>query len=534
MGSLSDSAISGATKAYGGALEVPAPPSDEVVRMRPVSRIGRLNDLARGVYCDDRRLQLVLFAFMLLLYSPLLWISWRLSAHDPLDLTFNSMLDHLLRGKFDVDPKTVGIEGFARDGRVYAYWGIWCALLRLPLWLIRRMDLDITAWSCLAAVCLAGMAKVRTLLLLRRHGIQDRRAGWAVGLMLAYAVLGGSQIGYLRISIYQEVIFWSYAFAAVFVYLSVRGVVNRWFNLGTLSRMALCAGLALLTRVTTGVGLLLAMTLIVLVLAIQSGAGDTEAHPVWRLGPALAKRRMLIPLGILAVLIAAAGIINYFRWDNPATFANYDLYLENHRFPDWLPRAQNFGTFNFHRIPFALLYYFLPIWVPNGGNGQLLFARTQSHLFVRLEMPPSSFLFTDLLAFCFIALLAISLLRRRDGLKSAGQMAVALAVGLLVPCMLMLMYISLTYRYRMDFYPEIDFLAFLGLYALINHEAMLAAFARHRRWMTAGLLVSICSSFLALSLYDLALSPLGKPHSYYHHAVTFIYQLIAPLFGSHA
>ncbi len=51
----------------------------------------------------------------------------------------------------------------------YAYWGIWCALLRLPLWLVRRLDLDMTAWSCLAAVCLAGAAKIRTLLFLRSH-----------------------------------------------------------------------------------------------------------------------------------------------------------------------------------------------------------------------------------------------------------------------------------------------------------------------------------------------------------------------------
>ena len=61
------------------------------------------------------------------------------------------MLAHLLHGEFFVDPNTIGDEGFLRNGHVYAYWGIWCALLRLPLWLVRRLDLDITTWSCLTA-----------------------------------------------------------------------------------------------------------------------------------------------------------------------------------------------------------------------------------------------------------------------------------------------------------------------------------------------------------------------------------------------
>src|SRR5712691_3708883 len=51
-------------------------------------------------------------------------------------LTFNSMLSHLLEGRFDVDPATIGPEGFLRDGAVYAYFGIFPALFRalfLPL-----------------------------------------------------------------------------------------------------------------------------------------------------------------------------------------------------------------------------------------------------------------------------------------------------------------------------------------------------------------------------------------------------------------
>src|SRR5690348_11389897 len=46
---------------------------------------------------------------------------------------FNSMLEHMVHGRFDVDPAMAGSEGFVRDGRVYVDWGPVPALVRLPL-----------------------------------------------------------------------------------------------------------------------------------------------------------------------------------------------------------------------------------------------------------------------------------------------------------------------------------------------------------------------------------------------------------------
>jgi hypothetical protein len=529
------SAMAGATKVYSTLLEAPAGSSPGDGPFHPDSYTARLAERVRSIYRNERQLQLAALVLMLLVYGPLLWVSSKLRPPDPLDLTFNSMLEHMLRGRFDVDPRIVGLEGFARGGRVYAYWGIWCELLRIPLCLFHRLDFDITTWSCLAAVCLAGMAKVRTLILLRRCSIQSRAADWAVCLMLGFILLGGSQIGYLRISVYQEVIFWAYAFATVFIYFALKGLVNRWFNLGTLSRMALFAGLALLTRVPTGVGLLMAMALLLLVIAVQSVTAEVGAsNPIiWRLGRELAKHRLLIPLGIIAALVVVAGVVNYFRFENPITFANYALYIDNQRFPDWQPRMQAYGSFNLSRLPFGLVYYFVPVWVLSTRGGQLFFMQTRMRLFDRVEMPPGSFFLTDLLPICFIVLLAIALWKSRLRLSPVGQWAIALATGLLVPCALMLTYISMTYRYRMDFCPAIDFLSFLGLYATLTNETMLATFAKYRKWLTVGLIVNIASSFTALSFYDLAFTPPGKIHDFYHHAVLLFYRLNARLFGLH-
>ena len=137
------------------------------------------------------------------------------------------------------------------------------------------------------------------------------------------------------------------------------------------------------------------------------------------------------------------------------------------------------------------------------------------------ELPPSSFFLTDLLPIVFIVFLAVALWparrifpqRLRKGalfvryanppqssrIFSYAQ-GLALAAGLALPCVLMLSYIYMSYRYRMEFYPEIDLLTFLGLYATVSNPDLLARFNRCHRWMLAATLISIMSAFAALVL----------------------------------
>jgi hypothetical protein len=508
----------------------------------------RLRTIARGIYHDDRKLQFALLGFMLVFYGALLFAAWGESARTTsLRLTFNSMLAHLMQGRFDVDPQVVGgEEGFLRNGRIYAYFGIFPALLRLPLWIFGRMDIDLTLWSCLAAACIAGMAKVRAVLLLRRKGIQNPVAGWAVSLMLAYILLGGSEVGHLNASVYTEVIGWAYAFGAIFVYFAVKGIVNRRFDLRMLCWMALCAGLALLTRVSGGIGLILAFALLLLVLAadpsaVQSSDSAAERHTSFRsYVRALAARRSLLPAGVLAALIAAEGTVNYFRWGNPATFVNWDLYLAaRNGWPEFIQGMHAYGAFNVVRIPFALVYYFCPVWALDSNPGTV-FQSSWARTLIGVELPPSSFLLTDLLAFCFIALLIVAVWQRRSReLSPQGRCAAAVAIGLLAPCILMLTAIYLAYRYRMEFYPEIDFLALMGLYLTLTDETALARFARFRRSMAAAVAISFACSFVSVALLDVGQSippqtdPQGLAHYYFEQTADHLHKIFAQHFASH-
>ncbi len=437
----------------------------------------KLSVALRKLYLNDRWLLSALLAFMVLCYGVILH---KVGVHWPLNRTFNSMLDHLVHGRFDVDPNLVGSEGFPRNGRVYSYWGITCALVRLPLLLFHRLDLDVTVWSCLVAVCLAGMMKLRTVLFLRRYCGPTAASDGAFVLMLAYIVLGGAQVGYLKSSTYQEVVFWAIAFAAVFLYFAVRGLVSGQFTMVILSWMAMAAGLATLTRVSTGIGLCAAFGLLLLVLLV----GEPRARR------AVLTRRFLVPAMVLAAFLVVVGTVNYQRWGNPATFADYTFYLSFHR--DLL-KMERAGLFNLARVPFGLSYYFLPLGALQGANG--LFDNTQTRLMFAAELPPSSFFLTDLLPLAFIVFLAMALWparrifpqRLRKGALFvpstnppqssrifSHDQGLALAAGLAVPCVLMLTAIYMSYRYRMEFYPEIDLLAFLGLYATVSNPDLLA------------------------------------------------------------
>jgi len=457
-----------------------------------------------GTFNSDRRLQFAVLVFMLLWYGALLLISWRLSQNDPVRLTFNSMLAHLLRGQFDVDPQIVSYEGYVRDGRVYSYFGMWCALLRLPLWFVHRMNADMTFWSCLTAACLAGMAKVRAVLLIRRRAIRSPMASYATKLMLAYILLAGSAVVLLQESIYLEVILWAYAFAAVFVCLSIEGMIHGSFGTGRLNVMAACSGLALLTRASTGVGLIVTFLLLLSVLTLQA-APETKGleASLSKLRRALVAPRVLRPLTILIALIAATGTVNYFRWGNPATFVDSHLYVMRDAWPNFVLSLHTYGYFNLRRIPFGLIYYFLPVWVLRNGNGGLLLSMPQSPLVGVVTLPPSSFFLTDVTAFGFILLLMIVLRKGRSSLMPIGQFA-AIAIGLTVPCLLTLSLSWMIFRYRMEFYPEIEFLAFMGLYLTVTNEAMLARLGRARKIFNASLAVSILASVVSLALYDLS------------------------------
>jgi hypothetical protein len=459
---------------------------------------------------NERVFTAILLAFAMLVYAvPLGGIHYFHVGQEPSDnfnLTFNSMLQHLLQGEFDVDPDIVGMEGFQRGSHVYAYWGVFCALLRLPLTLIPGgLKLDVTALSCWIAVCIAAAIKLKTLRLVYRASAPSplrETLYWALALALLFS---GAQIQFLRTTLYQEVCFWGATLAAIFIYLAVRGVAAGAFRTSALCWMAALAGLALLTRVSVGVGLTAGLGLLLIAGLLRdyltsSGSTKTARPYISR----LISGNIIWPALVVLLFIFLTGWINYERWGNPLTFADYHLYKFNEEYTDRLARTDTYGLFNWTRIPFGLSYYFFPIWVLLRPDGLLLFEEHQQRLIDATELPPSSFLLTDPLLLLLTAYTAWHLLAGRRNPAIDRTRTMAIMFGLTAPWVLMLTAISMNFRYRMDFYPLMEFGAFVGFLVLCRSALPKAASDWIRGVSVALALVGTLGSMFFLLLYHLS------------------------------
>jgi hypothetical protein len=456
----------------------------------------------------------ILFICAVLIYALLLgglqyFNLWH--PRDMLDFTFNSMIEHLLHGEFDVAPAVAGMEGFKRGEHVYAYWGVFCALLRIPLTVIPGgLQSDVTSLSCWIAVCIAAAVKLKTLRLVHRASPPSplrEMLYWA----LVFAVLfSGAQLQFLRPSLYQEVCFWAGALAAIFVYLAVQGIVAGGFGAPALRWMAALAGLALLTRVSVGIGLTAAFCLLLGAETLRafSAAGGSARTPGF-IFSRLLSRNIVLPALVLMAFILITGWINFERWGNPLTFADYHLYKYNEVYTDRLTRTDTYGLFNLARIPFGIVYYFFPIWVLHRPDGALLFEEHQRRLMDATELPPGSFLLTDPLLLLLLAYTAWHLFTGRGKTGIDGIRTAAILLGLCAPCLLMLTAISMNFRYRMDFYPFIEFGAFAGFLLLCRSARPNAA----SNWMR-GVFIALAFTGIAGSAFSLLLycaSDFGPP-----------------------
>jgi hypothetical protein len=422
-------------------------------------------------------------AVAIIWYPALTWmLGFPPTAKLDFGLAFNSMAEHLLAGRFDVDPDAIGGEGFDAGGRTVSYFGIFCAVLRIPLVLLPGgAKIDVTWWSCLAAAWFSTLFQIRAIGLIWTAPLSNRQRWLAAGLLIS-VILGGQHIQFLRPSIYQEPINWAFAQSAAFIFLATRGLnTPRGFDRSTLCWMATCAGLALLTRVTFGIGLYAASGCLLLA---RSKLRDFVA-----------------PCCILLAFAVMTGIVNEGRWGNPFTFADFSRYgLSLDVAPDRLGRLAAYGAFNPARIWLGLSYYFLPVWVWIRSDGHVLFAAAQATLMDAMELPPGSFFLTDPF---LLGLAAAGVWAVRDRTRAG------LLLGLVAPPILMLCAISMTHRYRVEFYPLLFLAALFGVSAPSARTRVTRSF---RTTIIVAVVISIAASH-AMAVIS-AWSPFGPGEFY--------------------
>ena len=183
-------------------------------------------------------------------------------------------------------------------------------------------------------------------------------------------------------------------------------------------------------------------------------------------------------------------------------FADFRFYLMNGDSPAGLTLIGKYGLFNAERIPLGIYYYLFPIWVIVRGDGRFLFEEDQTRLLDVLELPPGSFLLTDISLTALLVSAIWSLAAVRNRMSVARLQAVALGLGLAASCLLMLCAIDQSHRYRIDFYPFIELGAFVGLIQLKSSSIIQSRAVRFATVVAAA--VSICASHLELIIYKIS------------------------------
>ena len=286
--------------------------------------------------------------------------SLSLLGREGLDLVFGSMLDHLLHWDFAVDPSAIDVEAWTRDGKTYSYFGIFPALMRLlAMPFVDVTKVGLSRIYCLVSLMIYVGTLLRTLHLMHMAIEPARRSNACLTIGGVAICLSGPPV-YLLASawIYHEPIIWSMAFGAIYNFLILRAVLtSRGFTSGDLGWLGVLAAIVLNTRVSFGIALYATASMLLLWLSGRNWANAAATPAGRRLLAAILDRRFALPVAALAAGAIVAGYVNYQRWGNPLTFADYnyyDLALADAR---WSTVIKTYGLFDPARIPMALLYY---------------------------------------------------------------------------------------------------------------------------------------------------------------------------------
>ncbi|HEX3521706.1 MAG TPA: hypothetical protein VHT52_06435 [Stellaceae bacterium] len=400
--------------------------------------------------------------------------TFQLFAPEMLDKAFDNMLVHLLRGEAVVDREAIDFEAFTHDGKTYAYFGVFPALLRLPaLPFVDLAQVPLARLSCLTAVVFDVAVQLRMLVIVHQTLPPQNRLRSFLGIMMAATVLSGPQLYILgSASIYHEPILWSAAMAAIFNLVLVRAAFEGGaLRLRDLAGLAVLAGLAINTRASIGVALYLGTTLLVAWAAWKRQAGGTSTT----IRGLASDPSITLPIAVLLLFAIAVGAVNFARWGNPFSFADFRYYYWGLRHANFLGILQNYGEINLGRMWIGALYY--ATGIPYLVKGVHPFAEFLDSRMAAIEAPPFSPFLTNPLTI-FLAGTGVYHLWWRPSLppQSAAILRLAL-IGHSSAVLLILAAMYLTMRYRFDFAP------FMTMAALIGYRAIsFTAAERRESW----------------------------------------------------
>jgi hypothetical protein len=384
--------------------------------------------------------------------SALLWVfvttgGRQIFVKEVLGGAYDSQAEHFLRGNVDVDVDAIGHEAMIVNGEVRMYFGPFPALLRIPLNFVYPAGRG--KWSRISGFCAGVIALfafaglVRTALC--SSLLSSRARNWLGNACLIGFAFGSPLLLLLgNLSIYDEAVIWGLALSlgAIFFAFHSRLVEGSALTRALLG-FSLCAGGALLSRVTFGAPFILIAPFLALKLQPQNRIANLMA---------------------LALPLCAA--LTFYVWLSYAKFGsltgvNFDYYIN----PVHSEFAHKFGVFSPRRILNSFADYF-SLRFPSLQR-EPPFLAADRHFYDHPSLYSNDFSEVYLpLPWCsgwliFGAIMGITCLVRRNGADAFERGA---TVALFGQFLCILSYFLLAQRYAADLYPFLIFclIIFLG------------------------------------------------------------------------
>lgn len=360
---------------------------------------------------------------------------------DMLGAAYDSQAEHLLHGDPGVSGDAIRHEVMIVNGKSRMYFGPFPAFLRIPLNYVYPQGSG--HWSRISGFCAGIVALASFSALVRRtlrvSDLSRRWRNWLGNICLVgFALASPFFLLLADVSIYHEAIIWGLAWSLAALYFAGRCRRREGASLTlSLVAFAVCAGAAILSRVTFGLPLLLIAPLLAAGLLRQR-------HQVRNL------TALLLPLGA-AVLFHLA--LNY------AKFGDFvGAGIQYHVNPVQREFARQHGLFRLERVPYSLADYFIlrrPIPQP---QAPFLKTSQQSYDYPDLYVMPFTETYSSLI-WCSSwivlgALIGIRLLVKpacSDGLDRA------IALVLFGQIIIVSSFMGLAQRYIAEFFPFLVF-----------------------------------------------------------------------------
>ena len=375
---------------------------------------------------------------------------------------YDSQAEHFLRGDPGVEWGAIRHEALIVNGKTRMYFGPFPAFVRMPLNFIYPSGRGY--WSRISGFC-AGMIALAAFaglirMALRSSQLSPRWQNWLGNACLVGFALGSPLLLLLgNLSIYDEAIIWGLAWSLAALYFALRSRTAEGAVLTrSLLAFSVCAGAALLSRVTFGAPFLLIAPLLALRLF--------HRNPIRNLAG------LFLPLG-------AALLFHLFL--TYAKFGNFSgMPLAYSRNPDQREFALKHGLFRLERAPYSFADYFILRRPELQHDPPFLKARRQLYNHPTLYVMPFTETYSSLLWCSSWVLLGavngLAMLLRPGASNGVDR---TLAAILFVQVIGILSFMGLAQRYTAEFFPFLVFAFFLFL------QGGRAAF--HLRYLFVGL-----------------------------------------------